>query len=178
MRVPQAVGGRFPLCQRCRDDRDAERAQKRQDAIDAAAIDEFAAKPDKVHRSSNLDMRRLALERQQAEAGALRGLLESASRPGAGFGAGMALVADERKTAPPVLIQPRAVQARRLRSPRPGRCATHQLPMYWATTAILECPISREILSLATLSSRFLTPCSVRLGGPPAAGDFQPVIAS
>ena len=43
------------LCQRCRDDRDAERAQKRRDAIDAAAIDEFAAKPDKVHNASNLD---------------------------------------------------------------------------------------------------------------------------
>ena len=44
------------LCARCREDRDAERAQKRQDAIDAAAIDEFAAKPDKAHRASNLDM--------------------------------------------------------------------------------------------------------------------------
>ena len=43
------------LCQRCRDDRDAERAQKRQDAIDAAAIDEFAARPEKAHRASNLD---------------------------------------------------------------------------------------------------------------------------
>ena len=31
-------------------------AQKRQDAIDAAAIDEFAAKPDKAHRASNLDV--------------------------------------------------------------------------------------------------------------------------
>ena len=28
----------------------------RQDAVDAAAIDEFAAKPDKVHKASNLDM--------------------------------------------------------------------------------------------------------------------------
>ena len=44
------------LCQWCRDDRDAERAQKRQDAIDAAAIDEFAAKPEKAHRASNLDI--------------------------------------------------------------------------------------------------------------------------
>ena len=44
------------LCQRCRDDRDAERAQKRQDAIDAAVIDEFAAKPDRAHRASNLDI--------------------------------------------------------------------------------------------------------------------------
>ncbi|MDE0661778.1 MAG: hypothetical protein OXI79_19255 [Gammaproteobacteria bacterium] len=43
------------LCRRCRDDRDAERAQKRRDALDAAMIDEFAARPDKVHRASNLD---------------------------------------------------------------------------------------------------------------------------
>ncbi|MDE0420763.1 MAG: hypothetical protein OXK76_07735 [Gammaproteobacteria bacterium] len=44
---------RFPLC-------DAgklvtSRAQRRQDAIDAAAINEFAAKLDKAHRASNLD---------------------------------------------------------------------------------------------------------------------------
>ncbi len=44
------------LCQRCRDERDVERAQKRQDAIDAAAIDEFAAQPDKARRASNLDI--------------------------------------------------------------------------------------------------------------------------
>ena len=44
------------LCARCRQDRDAERAQKRQDAIDAAAIDEFVAKPEKAHRASNLDI--------------------------------------------------------------------------------------------------------------------------
>ena len=44
------------LCERCREDRDAERARKRRDAIDAAAIDEFAARPDKAHRASNLDM--------------------------------------------------------------------------------------------------------------------------
>jgi len=43
------------LCARCREDRDVERAQKRQDALDAAAIDEFAAQPDKAHRASNLD---------------------------------------------------------------------------------------------------------------------------
>ena len=42
------------LCERCREDRDVERAQKRQDATDAAAIDEFAAKPDRAHRASNL----------------------------------------------------------------------------------------------------------------------------
>ena len=44
------------LCQRCREERDIERAQKRQDAVDAAAIDEFAAQPDRVHKASNLDI--------------------------------------------------------------------------------------------------------------------------
>ena len=44
------------LCQRCREERDIERAQKRQDAIDAAAIDEFAAQPERVHNASNLDL--------------------------------------------------------------------------------------------------------------------------
>ena len=44
------------LCERCREDRDIERAQKRQDARDAAVIDEFAAQPDRAHRASNLDM--------------------------------------------------------------------------------------------------------------------------
>ena len=44
------------LCARCREDRDIERAQKRQDAVDAAVIDEFAAKPETVHRASNLDL--------------------------------------------------------------------------------------------------------------------------
>ena len=39
------------LCERCREDRDRERDQKRQDAID-----EFAAEPDKVLRASNLDI--------------------------------------------------------------------------------------------------------------------------
>ena len=43
------------LCERCREDRDIERAQKRQDAIDAAAIDEFAAQPERVHKASSLD---------------------------------------------------------------------------------------------------------------------------
>ena len=43
------------LCARCREDRDIERAQKRQDTVDAAAVDEFAAKPDKAHNPSNLD---------------------------------------------------------------------------------------------------------------------------
>ena len=43
------------LCARCREDRDRERGQKRQDAIDAAVIDEFAAQPERVHKVSNLD---------------------------------------------------------------------------------------------------------------------------
>lgn len=43
------------LCGRCRADRDAERGQRRQDAADAAAIDEFAAQPERVHRASGLD---------------------------------------------------------------------------------------------------------------------------
>jgi len=43
------------LCQRCRDDRDAERDRKRQDALDAAAIDEFAARPESAHTASSLD---------------------------------------------------------------------------------------------------------------------------
>ena len=43
------------LCGRCREDRDIERARKRRDAVDAAVIEEFAAKPDKAHRASNLD---------------------------------------------------------------------------------------------------------------------------
>ena len=43
------------LRQRCRDERVRERAQKRQDAIDAAAIDEFAAKPERGHKASILD---------------------------------------------------------------------------------------------------------------------------
>ena len=56
-KAPQCVQPRCRdfLCERCREDRDAERAQKRQDAHDAAAIDEFAAKPDCVHKASNLD---------------------------------------------------------------------------------------------------------------------------
>ncbi len=51
----QRIPGDF-LCQRCRDERDVERAQKRQDALDAAAIDAFAAQPERVHKTSNLDL--------------------------------------------------------------------------------------------------------------------------
>ena len=43
------------LCERCREERDIERAQKRRDALDAAVIDQFAAKPDRAHEPSNLD---------------------------------------------------------------------------------------------------------------------------
>ena len=44
------------LCERCREDREIERAQKRRDNRDAAIIDEFAAQPDRAHRASNLDI--------------------------------------------------------------------------------------------------------------------------
>ena len=43
------------LCERCRCERDAERDRKRQDALDAAAVDDFAAQPERVHRASRLD---------------------------------------------------------------------------------------------------------------------------
>ena len=43
------------LCARCREDRDRERGQRRRDNRDAAAIDEFAAQPEGVHKASNLD---------------------------------------------------------------------------------------------------------------------------
>ena len=43
------------LCRRCRDERDVERDRKRRDAIDAAAIDEFAAQPERVHEASSHD---------------------------------------------------------------------------------------------------------------------------
>lgn len=43
------------LCARCRQQRDAERERTRRDALDAAIIDEFAARPDRIHRASNLD---------------------------------------------------------------------------------------------------------------------------
>ena len=43
------------LCGRCREERDVERDRKRQDALAAAAIDEFAARPEGVHTASDLD---------------------------------------------------------------------------------------------------------------------------
>ncbi len=54
------------LCARCREDRDIERAQKRQDAIDAAAIDEFAAKPDRAHEPRAALSPTSATQRQNA----------------------------------------------------------------------------------------------------------------
>lgn len=54
LRFLQNAEGDF-LCERCREDRDIERAQKRQDALDAAVIDDFAAKPDRAREPSNLD---------------------------------------------------------------------------------------------------------------------------
>jgi len=47
------VPGDF-LCERCRIDRDNERGQKRQDRLDAAALDHFAAKDDTAHTTSAL----------------------------------------------------------------------------------------------------------------------------
>ena len=44
------------LCQRCRGERDRERAQRRRDALDAAAVDAFAAKPETAHRAGSLDV--------------------------------------------------------------------------------------------------------------------------
>ena len=44
------------LCERCREDRNIERAQKRRDNRVAAIIDEFATQPDRAHRASNLDI--------------------------------------------------------------------------------------------------------------------------
>ena len=43
---------------------------------------------------------------------------------------------------------------------------------------ILEWPISLEIVARASLSIRFRAPFRLRIGGPPAAGGFQPVISS
>ncbi len=43
------------LCQRCREERNAERDRKRQDALDATSVDDFAAQPERVHRASDLD---------------------------------------------------------------------------------------------------------------------------
>ncbi len=43
------------LCDRCRDDRERERAQRRRDGLAADAIDEFAAQPERVHHASMLD---------------------------------------------------------------------------------------------------------------------------
>ncbi len=44
------------LCDRCRDERDRQRDQKRADAIYADAVDEHAAQPERVHNASNLDL--------------------------------------------------------------------------------------------------------------------------
>ena len=70
------------LCARCRLDRDVERAQKRQDAIDAAAIDEFAAQPERPQGEQSRPQD-LALERQ-TEAAGVRSVLVAAAGPGAG----------------------------------------------------------------------------------------------
>ena len=61
VRVPQASGGRLPLRAVPRGARYRARAE-RQDPLDAAAIDEFAAQPDRVHKASNPRLRDLAVE--------------------------------------------------------------------------------------------------------------------
>ena len=43
------------LCDRCREERDCEREQRRRDALDAAIVDRFAAQPERVHHAGNLD---------------------------------------------------------------------------------------------------------------------------
>ena len=73
---------------RYREDRDIERAQKRQDAVDAAAIDAFAAQPDKVHRATPA-----CRPERKAEAGTLGDLLVAATRSGTEGDPGKALVA-------------------------------------------------------------------------------------
>ena len=52
LRLSETSSGRLPLRAV---PPDVERAQKRRDAVDAAAIDEFAAGPDTAHRASNLN---------------------------------------------------------------------------------------------------------------------------
>ena len=76
------------LC-RCREDRDIERAQKRQDVIAAAAIDEFVAQPERVHHASNLDRgaRSIAViraEEARAEATLQESLRSPVPAPGRG----------------------------------------------------------------------------------------------
>ena len=110
------------LCRRCRDERDVERARKQQDAIDAAAIDDFAAQPDRAHNREQSGLRRLSLERK-AEAAAQRRVLVAAAGSRAGRRPGLAVVAGQRQAAPALLIPPFAVETRRLRSSRPSAAA-------------------------------------------------------
>ena len=93
------------LCARCREDRDVERAQKRQDALDAAGIDEVRGQARNRAPDEQSGPRSLALERE-GQAGAVRRLLVAASRSGAQGRPGVALVAVQRPPAPPVLIRP------------------------------------------------------------------------
>ena len=51
----QPLGGGDYLCARYREHRDAVREQQRRDNQVAAVVDEFAAKPGRVHNASNFD---------------------------------------------------------------------------------------------------------------------------
>ena len=51
----QPLGGGDYLCARHREHRDAVREQQRRDNQVAAVVDEFAAKPGRVHNASNFD---------------------------------------------------------------------------------------------------------------------------
>ena len=137
VRVPQAAPEGDFLCQRCRDERDVERARKRRDAIDAAAIDAFAAQPERVHKASDLDR---GISPWNGEAGgrkrsacllvAVAGSRSPSAEQRVGARRSTGRTAGATGAAEPFLS---AIEARRLRSPRlrlpdvPGehvRCST------------------------------------------------------
>ena len=93
------------LCARCRQDRDIERAQKRQDAKDAAVIDEFAAQPDRARRREQPRPGRVAVERTKA-ARTLGGLLVAAARPGTAGRTRVGEVDLRQRQALPSLLSP------------------------------------------------------------------------
>ena len=116
----------------------------------------------------------LAVERQ-AEEGTERRILVAVARSRAKVRAALAHLSHRFGLALlPQLIPPVAAGARHAAS----RFGTLQLPAYCATTAILSCPSSRAMVLRASLSIRRHAPVSDRRDGPPAAGDFHPVISS